>query len=362
MSANLQAVSDAGVSIWLDDLSRDRLQSGSLAKLIADSNVVGVTTNPSIFSAAIKGSALYKEDVLALKAKGANTASIVNVLTTSDVTSACDLFTDIYKNTNGVDGRVSIEVDPFFAHETEKTLEQGKSLWNQIARPNLLIKVPATMEGLPAIRELTAAGISVNVTLIFSVARYEMVMEAYLAGLEDRLAADLPLAGIHSVASFFVSRIDTEIDKRLDAINPDSPLRGKSAIANAVLAYEAYLRVVESERWKSLASQGAAEQRPLWASTGVKDKKYDSTRYVIELIAPHCVNTMPEGTLNEVREHGVVRGDTITSNFEASHNHFAALKGAGIEFEDVVSFLESDGVKKFADAWQELLDNVSAVS
>ena len=362
MSANLQAVSDAGVSIWLDDLSRDRLQSGSLAKLIADSNVVGVTTNPSIFSAAIKGSALYKEDVLALKAQGADTASIVNALTTSDVTSACDLFTDIYKNTNGVDGRVSIEVDPFFAHETEKTLEQGKSLWNQIARPNLLIKVPATMEGLPAIRELTAAGISVNVTLIFSVARYEMVMEAYLAGLEDRLAADLPLAGIHSVASFFVSRIDTEIDKRLDAINPDSPLRGKSAIANAVLAYEAYLRVVESERWKSLASQGAAEQRPLWASTGVKDKKYDSTRYVIELIAPHCVNTMPEGTLNEVREHGVVRGDTITSNFEASHNHFAALKAAGIDFEDVVSFLESDGVKKFADAWQELLDNVSAVS
>ena len=362
MSANLQAVSDAGVSIWLDDLSRDRLQSGSLAKLIADSNVVGVTTNPSIFSAAIKGSALYKEDVLALKAQGANTASIVNALTTSDVTAACDLFTDIYKNTNGVDGRVSIEVDPFFAHETEKTLEQGKSLWNQIARPNLLIKVPATLEGLPAIRELTAAGISVNVTLIFSVARYEMVMEAYLTGLEDRIAAGLPLAGIHSVASFFVSRIDTEIDKRLDAINPDSPLRGKSAIANAVLAYEAYLRVVESERWKSLASQGAAEQRPLWASTGVKDKKYDSTRYVIELIAPHCVNTMPEGTLNEVREHGVVRGDTITSNFEASHNHFAALKAAGIDFEDVVSFLESDGVKKFADAWQELLDNVSAVS
>ena len=362
MSANLQAVSDAGVSIWLDDLSRDRLQSGSLAKLIADSNVVGVTTNPSIFSAAIKGSALYKEDVLALKAQGANTASIVNALTTSDVTAACDLFTDIYKNTNGVDGRVSIEVDPFFAHETEKTLEQGKSLWNQIARPNLLIKVPATLEGLPAIRELTAAGISVNVTLIFSVARYEMVMEAYLTGLEDRIAAGLPLAGIHSVASFFVSRIDTEIDKRLDAISPDSPLRGKSAIANAVLAYEAYLKVVESERWKSLASQGAAEQRPLWASTGVKDKKYDSTRYVIELIAPHCVNTMPEGTLNEVREHGVVRGDTITSNFAASHEHFELLTQAGIDFNDVVSFLEKDGVKKFADAWQELLDNVSAVA
>jgi transaldolase len=362
MSANLQAVSEAGVSIWLDDLSRDRLQSGSLAKLIADSSVVGVTTNPSIFSAAIKGSALYKDDVLALKAEGADTASIVNALTTSDVTAACDLFTDIYRSTNGVDGRVSIEVDPFFAHETEKTLEQGKSLWNQIARPNLLIKVPATLEGLPAIRELTAAGISVNVTLIFSVARYELVMEAYLSGLEDRLAAGLPLAGIHSVASFFVSRIDTEIDKRLDAISADSALRGKSAIANAVLAYEAYLKVVDSDRWKTLASHGAAQQRPLWASTGVKDKKYDPTRYVIELIAPNCVNTMPEGTLNEVREHGVVRGNTINSNFESSHAHFNALKAAGIDFEDVVSFLEKDGVKKFADAWQELLDNVSAVS
>ena len=362
MSANLQAVSEAGVSIWLDDLSRDRLQSGSLAKLIADSSVVGVTTNPSIFSAAIKGSALYKNDILALKAKGADTASIVNALTTSDVTAACDLFTPTFTASNGIDGRVSIEVDPFLAHETEKTVEQGKSLWAQIDRPNLLIKVPATLEGLPAVRQLTAAGISVNVTLIFSVERYELVMDAYLSGLEDRVAAGLPISDIHSVASFFVSRIDTEIDKRLDATTPGSPLRGQSAIANAVLAYEAYLKVVASPRWAELAAKGAAEQRPLWASTGVKDKAYDSTRYVIELIAPHCVNTMPEGTLNEVREHGVVRGDTITANFEKSHAHFAALKEAGIDFDDVVAFLEKDGVKKFADAWQELLDNVSAVA
>ena len=362
MSANLQAVSEAGVSIWLDDLSRDRLQSGSLAKLIADSNVVGVTTNPSIFSAAIKGSALYKNDILALKAKGADTASIVNALTTSDVMAACELFAPTFAASKGVDGRVSIEVDPFLAHETEKTVEQGKSLWAQIARPNLLIKVPATLEGLPAVRQLTAAGISVNVTLIFSVERYELVMDAYLSGLEDRLAAGLPISDIHSVASFFVSRIDTEIDKRLDASSPGSALRGQSAIANAVLAYEAYLKVVASPRWAALVAKGAAEQRPLWASTGVKDKAYDSTRYVIELIAPHCVNTMPEGTLNEVREHGVVRGDTITANFEKSHAHFAALKEAGIDFNDVVAFLEKDGVKKFADAWQELLDNVSAVA
>jgi len=362
MSANLQAVSDAGVSIWLDDLSRDRLQSGSLAKLIADSNVVGVTTNPSIFSAAIKGSALYKDDVLALKAEGTDTAGIVNALTTSDVSAACDLFADIYARSEHVDGRVSIEVDPFLAHETEETVAQGKSLWAQINRPNLLIKVPATLEGLPAVRQLTAAGISVNVTLIFSVERYEKVMDAYLAGLEDRLAAGESISDIHSVASFFVSRIDTEIDKRLDAAGADSPLRGKSAIANAVLAYEAYLKVIASARWKALAEKGASEQRPLWASTGVKDKSYDSTRYVIELIAPNCVNTMPEGTLNEVREHGVVRGDTITSQFEKSHQHFVDLADAGIDFNDVVAFLEQDGVKKFADAWQELLDNVSAVS
>jgi transaldolase len=362
MSSNLKDLSEAGVSIWLDDLSRDRLQNGTLSSLINDSYVVGVTTNPSIFSAAIKGSTLYKEDILSLSAQGEDVRSIVNALTTDDVSRACDLFAGTFKNSGGVDGRVSIEVDPFFAHETEKTIEQGQALWHQINKPNLLIKVPATDAGLPAIRTLTSEGISVNVTLIFSVARYEQVMEAYIAGLEDRLAAGASLAGIHSVASFFVSRIDTEIDKRLDEISADSELRGKSAIANAALAYEAYLKTIASPRWKALADKGAAEQRPLWASTGVKDKAYDPTRYVIELVAPHCVNTMPEATLNAVREQGVVRGDTITQNFPKAHSHFVALKNAGIDFEDVVRHLETDGVKKFADAWQELLDNVSAVS
>lgn len=362
MSLHLQDLSAAGVSIWLDDLSRDRLQSGSLAALISGSNVVGVTTNPSIFSAAIKSSALYKDDVLALKVEGESVASIVTTLTTSDVKSACDLFLDTFNSSGHVDGRVSIEVDPFLAHETAATVEQGKSLWQLVNRPNLLVKVPATLEGLPAIRELTAAGISINVTLIFSVERYLKVMDAYMGGLEDRLAAGHSITDIHSVASFFVSRIDTEIDRRLDAIGAGSPLRGQTAIANAVLAYEAYLDVIASQRWKSLVEQGANQQRPLWASTGVKDKAYDSTRYVIELVAANCVNTMPEGTLNEVREHGAVRGDTITPAIASAHAHFAALPAAGIDFEDVVAFLEKDGVKKFADAWQELLDNVSAVA
>ena len=361
MSSNLQALSDAGVSIWLDDLSRDRLQSGSLAELIASSNVVGVTTNPSIFTAAIKGSQLYKEDILALKAKGENVVSIVTALTTSDVKAACDLFLETFSTTKYVDGRVSIEVDPFLAHQTDATIEQGKALWKLVDRPNLLVKVPATLEGLPAIRELTASGISINVTLIFAVERYKKVIDAYLSGLEDRIAAGLPIDQIHSVASFFVSRIDTEVDKRLDAIYVHSPLRGKSAIANAVLAYEAYLQMASSPRWQELLRHGANPQRPLWASTGVKDKTYESTRYVIDLVAANCVNTMPEATLNETREHGTVLGDTITPAITEAPLHFVALREAGVDFEDVVAFLERDGVKKFADAWQELLDNVSAV-
>ena len=362
MSSNLQALSDAGVSIWLDDLSRDRLQSGSLAELIATSNVVGVTTNPSIFAAAIKGSQLYKADILALKSQGESTVSIVTTLTTADVKAACDLFLGVFESTNHVDGRVSIEVEPSLAHDSAATVLQGKELSGLVGRPNLLVKVPATLQGLPAIRELTAAGISINVTLIFSVQRYEMVMDSYLAGLEDRVAAGLPIDQIHSVASFFVSRIDTEIDKRLDALYVHSPLRGKSAIANAVLAYEAYLQMTSSPRWQELVKRGANQQRPLWASTGVKDKTYESTRYVIDLVAAHCVNTMPEATLNEAREHGVVLGDTITPAIPEAHLHFVALREAGIDFEDVVAFLERDGVKKFADAWQELLDNVSTVS
>ena len=362
MSESLAAVCAAGVSIWLDDLSRDRLQTGSLAKLIDDSHVVGVTTNPSIFSAAISGSSLYKEDILALRGEGHSTDSIVTELTTSDVRSACDLFLPTFIESNQVDGRVSIEVDPRLAYNTEETIAQGKHLHSIVNRPNLLIKVPATLDGLPAIEELTAQGISINVTLIFSTPRYEAVMDAYLRGIERRVANGLSVSDIHSVASFFVSRIDADIDKKLDAISSNHPLRGKAAIANAVLAYEAYLKVLNSPRWMKLSALGANMQRPLWASTGVKDKTYDSTRYVVELIAQNCVNTMPEGTLNELRAHGIVRGDTVTPAIAASHQVFKDLASAGIDFTAVVNFLEDDGVAKFEKAWEELLANVEAVT
>ena len=362
MSQSLQALSEAGVSIWLDDLSRTRLQSGSLTKLIEDSYVVGVTTNPSIFSAAISGSPLYKEDILALKQEGLNTSDIITELTTSDVRNACDLFLPTFLESNERDGRVSIEVDPRLAYNTTETISQGKYLHSLVNRPNLLIKVPATLDGLPAIEELTAQGISVNVTLIFSTSRYEAVMDSFMRGIERRLANRLDVSQIHSVASFFVSRIDADIDKKLDAIQENHPLRGKSAIANAVLAYEAFVKVSHSVRWQKLAEHGANMQRPLWASTGVKDATYDSTRYVVELVAPNCVNTMPEGTLNEVRAHGKVRGDSISPAIADSRQVFVDLALVGIDFNAVVNFLEDDGVIKFEKAWEELLANVDAVS
>ena len=359
---NLEAVSAAGVSIWLDDLSRDRLEMGTLAELIATSSVVGVTTNPSIFSAAIAHSTRYQTDISAMAKSGATINQIVTQLTTDDVRDACDLFVETFRKTGGVDGRVSIEVDPRLAHETSATVEQAKTLHAIVHRPNVLIKVPATMEGLPAIEELTAQGISINVTLIFSVDRYEKVMDSYLRGLERRVANGLSIADVHSVASFFVSRIDTEIDRRLNESDPSSSLKGKAAIANAHLAYESFLKLVASPRWRTLEENGANLQRPLWASTGVKDKNYDSTRYVIELVADHCVNTMPEATMNEVRDHGVPRGDTISQNFAAAHQVFDDLAKAGIDFPSVVRFLEEDGVSKFEKAWLELLSNLATAA
>jgi transaldolase len=357
----LGEISAAGVSIWLDDLSRDRLQTGSLSELIATSHVVGVTTNPSIFAAAIAGSNRYRDDILKLASNGASIGEIVTSLTTDDVRSACDLFKLTFESSKGKDGRVSIEVDPDLAYQTSATVQRGEYLSEQVNRPNLLIKVPATMEGLPAIEELTAKGISVNVTLIFSVDRYKLVMESYLRGLEGRVKNNLPINTIHSVASFFVSRIDTEVDKQLDAKHPGSSLRGKAAIANAQLAYQAYQEQLDSPRWKTLAALGANAQRPLWASTGVKDKSYDPTRYVVELVAANCVNTMPEATMNEVRAHGISRGDTISGTSDSAHSFFAELSKTEIDFALVVHDLEVDGVGKFEKSWQELLTSVKVV-
>ncbi len=356
----LALLSDAGVSIWLDDLSRSRLDDGSLRTLVDQQHVVGVTTNPSIFDHAISGSAeAYARQIHDLAAAGVGTDAAIRAMTTDDVRRACDVFTEVWNHSRGVDGRVSIEVDPRLAHDTTATVAEAKSLRADVDRPNVLIKIPATQEGLSAITETLAAGISVNVTLIFSVTRYRDVMTAWLEGLERASSAGHDLSTIHSVASFFVSRVDTEVDKRLDALPGGGPLRGTAAIANARVAYAAFLEVVNSSRWAALAQRGAHPQRPLWASTGVKDPAYLDTRYVVDLVASDTVNTMPEQTLLAVKDHGVVDGDTITPNLGLAAESMAALTAAGIDLDDVFAVLEREGVSKFVDAWEALRTTVT---
>lgn len=358
----LHALTEAGVSIWLDDLDRTRLTSGGLASLIADSSVRGVTTNPAIFEKAIRtGASAYQADIARLTQDGLDVDGVLQVLTTDDVRAACDVLRPVWEATGGVDGRVSIEVDPRLAHDTAGTIAQAKTLWSIVDRPNLLVKIPATDAGLPAITATIAEGISVNVTLIFSVERYRGVIDAYLAGLEQAAAAGRDLSAIASVASFFVSRVDVAVDAQLDAIGtPEAAAaRGRAAIANARLAWFAFLDTLAGPRWASLASW-AHPQRPLWASTGVKDPTYDDTRYVIELVAPGCVNTMPEPTLNAVRDHGVFRGDTVTGTQPASRDELAALVPLGIDLRAVFADLEADGVQKFIDAWEQLRATVQA--
>ncbi|MBU6314161.1 MAG: transaldolase [Actinomycetales bacterium] len=352
-------VAKGGTSIWLDDLSRAKISGSdahSLPSRIANSGVVGVTTNPSIFGAAIAGAVEYAADIEAMKNDSVD--DVVKKLTTDDVRAACDLFKEIYTSTKGVNGRVSIEVDPRLAHDTQATIAQGKELWSIIDRPNLMIKVPATIEGLPAITALIAAGISVNVTLIFSVKRYGAVIDAYISGVE---AATNP-ADVHSVASFFISRIDSSIDALLKKNGSESAtsLLGKAAIANAHLAYQLFEEKFSSSRWLAQLDRGAFRQRPLWASTGVKDPAYDDTRYVVELIAPDTVNTMPQSTLDAVIDHGKVRGNTITSNYGAAVEVLKGLSALNISLDAVTTELEIDGVKKFAQAWDDLLASVKA--
>ena len=359
----LQQLTDTGVSIWLDDLDRSRLTSGSLRTLIDTSDVRGVTTNPAIFEKAISaGAEAYRADVARLASEGLDVDGVLRVLTTDDVREACDVFQPVWDASGGVDGRVSIEVDPRLAQDTAGTIAQASELWAQVDRPNLLVKIPATPAGLPAITAAIASGISVNVTLIFSVERYREVIDAYLSGLEQAAVNGIRLSTIESVASFFVSRVDVAVDAQLDALGTAeaAALRGRAAIANARLAWFAYLDVLASPRWAALARQGANPQRPLWASTGVKDPAYDDTRYVIDLVAPGCVNTMPEPTLDAVRDHGVFAGDTVTGTLDASRAELAALAPLGIDLAAVFATLEEDGVQKFIDAWEQLRATVGA--
>lgn len=359
---NLAALSAAGVSVWLDDLSRDRIKSGNLADLIATRSVVGVTTNPSIFQAALSQGHDYDGQLTELAAQGADADAAIRTMTTDDVRAACDVLAPVFEASNGVDGRVSIEVDPRFAFDADKTVAQAIELWKIVDRKNLFIKIPATEAGLPAITAVIGEGISVNVTLIFSVPRYRAVMGAYLDGLRNAKIGGHDLAKIHSVASFFVSRVDTEIDKRLEAIGtPEAlALRGKAGVANARLAYAEYQDVFDggahTSTYNHLAAQGANRQRPLWASTGVKNPDYSDTLYVTELVGPNTVNTLPEKTLQAFADHGEVRGDTLSGLAVEAAQVFADLSAVGIDLDDVFALLEREGVDKFEAAWNELLE------
>ncbi|MDJ1371115.1 transaldolase [Gulosibacter molinativorax] len=359
---NTEALAQAGVSIWLDDLSRERLDSGSLSDLIAERNVVGVTTNPSIFSNALAAGHAYADQVKELAANGTGVDEAIIEITTEDVRRACDVLRPQYDATDGVDGRVSIEVSPLLANDTEGTIAEAKLLHEKVDRENVLIKIPATEAGLPAITEATASGISVNVTLIFSLPRYREVINAYYTGLEQALERGVDISKVHSVASFFVSRVDVEIDKRLDALGTDeaTALKGKAGVANARLAYQVFEDAIGSERAKSLETAGARLQRPLWASTGVKDPSLPDTLYVVDLVAPNTVNTMPEKTLEAVADHGEIRGDVVSDSYHEANKLLDAIDDQGISYTEVTQLLEDEGVEKFVVAWNELKGTVSA--
>jgi transaldolase len=363
MTETLRQLSDEGVAIWLDDLSRGRLATDNLADLIRDKHVVGVTTNPTIFQKAISDSQLYDRQLRDLSVRGVDVEEGVRMITTLDVRWGCDVLRPVYDASDTVDGRVSIEVDPRLAQDAERTIAEARQLWWLVDRPNLFIKIPATEASLPAISQCLAEGISVNVTLIFSIERYRAVMAAFLDGMERARAAGHDLSALASVASFFVSRVDTEVDKRLDKLgSPEAiELKGKAAIANARLAFQAYEQdVLGTDRWKALAEAGAKPQRPLWASTGVKDPAYDDTQYVVELVTRGVVNTMPEATLDAVADHGVIKGDTIRGEYTSAAATMTALAEVGIDMDDVVRVLEEEAVEKFETSWNELLESTKA--
>jgi transaldolase len=357
----LAQLTAAGVAVWLDDISRERLSTGNLETLMRDLHVRGVTSNPTIFAKAISSGSGYEDQIADLALRGVSVGEASRAITTYDIRWACDVLRPVYDETNGVDGRVSLEVDPRIANDTTgKTFAEAKALWWMVDRPNLFIKIPATEAGLPAITQSLAEGISVNVTLIFSLQRYGQVIDAFMAGLEAAAAAGRDLSKIASVASFFVSRVDTEVDERLDKIGtPEAEaLRGKAALANARLAYELYEQRFATSRWSALSARGARVQRPLWASTSVKDPSFADTMYVVELVAPDTVNTMPEATLHATQAHGTLRGDTIHGTYDESRKVFEQLEGLGIGYDDVVTVLEQQGVQKFEASWNELLETI----
>jgi transaldolase len=360
MTDRLTQLSAAGVAIWLDDLSRERLSTGSLDRLRRESRVVGVTTNPTIFAKALSDADDYADQVKDLAAREVGVEEAARMMTTYDVRWACDVMRPAFDASRGVDGRVSIEVDPRVAAQTDRTVAEAKALWWLVDRPNMFVKIPATREGVPAITATLAEGISVNVTLIFGLTRYEEVMEAFLAGMEQAKANGHDLSKMQSVASFFVSRVDTEVDKRLDKIGTPQAqaLHGKAAVANAQLAYQRYERVFSGERWQALADAGACPQRPLWASTSTKNPAYRDVIYVEELVAPGVVNTMPEATLHAFADHGETRPDTVTGSYADAQHVMDELAQVGVDYDDVVETLEREGVEKFSASWKELLTGI----
>ena len=362
MTSPLAQLAANGVSIWLDDLSRSRIRSGALEQLISSRSVSGVTTNPTIFAGALAKGEAYAEQVAELAAKGVNTTDAIFEITTQDVAEACDIFAGVYAESNGFDGRVSIEVEPGLANDTEGTVKQAKELFAKVNRENVMIKIPATKPGLAAITAVIAEGISVNVTLIFSLQRYREVIAAYIAGIKLAKANGHDISKIHSVASFFVSRVDTEIDKRLGSIGTDDALALKSlaGIANARLAYELFETKFAEPRATKLLGAGANKQRPLWASTGVKDPALPDTLYVTELAAPDTVNTMPEKTLEATFDHAPVAGDAIAGSYSQARADLSRIESLGISIREVTELLEREGVDKFIVSWNELLDIVTA--
>ncbi|WKD61245.1 Transaldolase [Corynebacterium ciconiae DSM 44920] len=355
--STIDDIYELGTSTWLDDLSRDRLDSGNLAELIETKSIKGVTTNPAIFAKAMTTGTAYDEQLKELASSQLGADEAVYAMAIDDVRRACDVFAEVFEQTHGVDGRVSIEVDPRISAEREATLVQARNLWKRVDRPNLMIKIPATEESLPAISDALAEGISVNVTLIFSVSRYREVIAAYIEGIQRAAENGHDVSTIHSVASFFVSRLDTEVDARLEKIGSEEALalRGKAGVANARRAYDVFQ---ESFADADLPA-GAQVQRPLWASTGVKNPDYPADLYVTELVGPHTVNTMPEGTIDAALEASA-KGATLSGHTTESEELFAQLDSVGVDFEDVFDTLEREGVEKFVDSWNDLLEKIDA--